>query len=68
MPAIDCDIDHRTPWAETGRTDPDDLYPLCRYHHNLKTRFGWSYKPVAASDLEFTTPLGHTYATSGRSP
>ncbi len=74
MPAINCDLDHRTPHAETGRTDPNDLYPLCRYHHNLKTKCGWSYKPVANNNLQFTTPLGHTYptnpntTTSGRSP
>ena len=66
MPALDCDLDHRAPWAETGRTDPDDLYPLCRYHHNLKTKHGWSYKALPDNDLEFTTPLGHTYLTTGK--
>ena len=74
MPAFNCDLDHRTPWVETGRTDPDDLYPLCRYHHNLKTNHGWSYRSLPDGELEFTTPLGHTYLTngsatsSGRSP
>ena len=37
-----CDIDHRTGWAITQATRLDDLDPLCRFHHNLKTHHGWA--------------------------
>jgi len=30
-----CDIDHRMPWPE-GKTSGDNLWPLCRRHHNMK--------------------------------
>jgi hypothetical protein len=68
MPAIDCDIDHRIPWAESHVTRTEDLGPLCRHHHVIRHRHGWTYQPLAGSDFQFTSPLGHTYTTSGRSP
>ena len=34
--------DHREPWAQTRHTRLDELDPLCDYHHDLKTRFGWA--------------------------
>lgn len=34
-PAGKCDMDHRSPWPE-GPTSGDNLWPLCRKHHNLK--------------------------------
>lgn len=34
-PAGTCDIDHRSPWPE-GKTSGENLWPLCRRHHNLK--------------------------------
>ena len=68
MPATEADIDHRIPWTQQHRTQTKDLYPLCRYHHNLKTRHGWTYQPLHNGQLQFTSPLGHTYQTSGRSP
>ncbi|MCA1824914.1 MAG: DUF222 domain-containing protein [Mycobacteriales bacterium] len=37
-----CDVDHRTGWAITKTTRLEDLDPLCRYHHNLKTHRGWA--------------------------
>jgi len=68
MPAMDSDLDHRVPWAQAHRTDTDNLYPLCRYHHQLKTERGWTYRPLEDGDFEFTTPLGHKYTSTGRSP
>lgn len=68
MPAADSDIDHRIPWAQQRRTHIGNLAPLCRYHHRIKHEAGWSYKAVGGGDYVFTTPLGHTYTTSGRSP
>ena len=36
------DIDHRTPWAHTHRTQLADLDRLCRHDHHLKTNHGWA--------------------------
>ena len=68
MPARGSDLDHDTPWSERRRTETGNLYPLCRYHHQLKTKHGWTYQPQPNGDLVFTSPLGHQYTTSGRSP
>jgi hypothetical protein len=34
--------DHQLGWAETRRTCLDELDPLCKHEHRLKTLFGWS--------------------------
>ena len=34
--------DHREPWVVTRHTRLDELDPLCAFHHDLKTRFGWA--------------------------
>ncbi|HMG31539.1 MAG TPA: HNH endonuclease signature motif containing protein, partial [Jiangellaceae bacterium] len=39
------EYDHREPWARTRRTRLDELDPLCRYHHDLKTRHRWALAP-----------------------
>jgi HNH endonuclease len=38
MPAARCDLDHKTPFNQGGPTTPDNLHPLCRHHHQLKTQ------------------------------
>jgi hypothetical protein len=37
--------DHRQPWAETRHTRLDQMDPLCPFHHDLKTRYGWALAP-----------------------
>ncbi len=34
-PAGKCDMDHRSPWPD-GPTSGENLWPLCRKHHNMK--------------------------------
>jgi hypothetical protein len=68
MPAIDCDIDHRTPWDERGPTLEHNLAPLCRHDHRLKHEYGWTLARLSDGDHEWNSPLGHTHTTSGRSP
>ncbi len=29
------EVHHKTPWSQGGRTDPDNLIPLCWYHHHI---------------------------------
>lgn len=68
MPAANCDLDHRQPFGEGGPTVVGNLVPLCRRHHMLRHRGGWKHEPLPAGDHLWTSPLGHRYTTSGRSP
>ena len=68
MPATDCDLDHRHPYAQGGHTTNTNLGPLCRHHHGIRHRHNWTYHPLPNGDHQWTTKLGHTYTTSGRSP
>ncbi|MCP3995017.1 MAG: DUF222 domain-containing protein [bacterium] len=68
MPSTDCDIDHRQPWAEYRITCTADLGPMCRHHHVIRHRFGWTYQPTVGGDFQFNSPFGHRYTTSGREP
>jgi hypothetical protein len=68
MPARDCDLDHRVPWAEGGPTRVDHLDPLCRHHHLIRHRHRWRRRPLPNGDHLWTSPFGHHYTTSGRPP
>jgi len=68
MPSVECDIDHRIPWAESHTTRTEDLAPLCRHHHTLRHGAGWTYEPQPDGDFVFTSAVGLRYTTSGRSP
>lgn len=35
---LTCEIDHRIPWADGGRTDAANADPLCRRHNRVKVR------------------------------
>ena len=68
MPAIDCDLDHTTRWADGGETTIDNLTPLCRHDHRIRHQAGWNHQPLPGGDHQWTTKLGHTYTTSGQPP
>jgi hypothetical protein len=68
MPAVDCDLDHRIPYGEGGPTLTANLAPLCRYDHQIRTNAGWTHRQTPNGRHEWTTKLGHTYATSGTPP
>jgi hypothetical protein len=61
QPAINCDLDHATPWPH-GATDASNLGPLCRRHHNLKTHAGWTLTTTNAPDQP---PTWQWHAPSG---
>ena len=44
-----CDLDHVRPWP-TGPTDAGNLICLCRRHHRIKQRLGWTVR--LALDVE----------------
>ncbi|MCP3975621.1 MAG: DUF222 domain-containing protein [bacterium] len=68
MPSIDCDLDHNRPHAEGGCRHNHNLAPLCRYHHTIRHNSNWTYHRLPNNDHHWTSPLGRTYTTSGRSP
>jgi hypothetical protein len=51
QPATRCDLDHTIPWPR-GSTTPENLGPLCRRHHQLKTHGGWSLDPQPGPNPE----------------
>jgi hypothetical protein len=61
MPAARCDLDHTVAFTSGGLTTSDNLHPLCRHHHGLKTRNQWSVHSQADGRLRWTAPTGHAY-------
>ena len=68
MPAIECDLDHTKPYAQTGHTTTSELAPLCRHDHCQRHKYGWTYVPIEGGDYLWTSRLGLKYTTSGRPP
>jgi hypothetical protein len=61
-PASQCDLDHVVAYP-AGDTCADNLAPLCRYHHRLKTHANWRVQALAGGHLRWTSPRGRTYDT-----
>lgn len=61
MPAVRCDLDHEVAWEDGGGTDRDNLGPLCRRHHRLKTHTGWALRRNADGGVTWTSPAGGIY-------
>lgn len=60
-PARRCDTDHTRDHARGGTTTHDDLAPLCRHHHMLKTEGGWRLSQPEPGRFVWTSPLGRSY-------
>jgi hypothetical protein len=57
-----CDTDHVIPHARGGSTCSENLAPLCRAHHRLKTHHGrWTYRTVDPGTYLWTSPHGQRY-------
>jgi Domain of unknown function (DUF222) len=63
-PATRCDLDHTVPYAKGGVTHASNLKCLCRFHHLLKTFWGWQDKQLPDGTLIWTSPSGQTYVTT----
>jgi hypothetical protein len=50
-----------TPTPTPGQTHPDNLAPLCRGHHNIKTHGRWKYVRNRDGTYTWTSPRGQTY-------
>ncbi|MGD7789881.1 DUF222 domain-containing protein [Propionibacteriaceae bacterium Y1700] len=72
-PAVRCDLDHTIPHNRGGTTSSENLAPLCRHHHRLKTHTRWRYTrldppiPNSARPVDhgpvfvWTSPYGYHY-------
>ena len=63
-PATHCDIDHTIAYADGGATHASNLKCLCRFHHLLKTFWGWRDKQLPDGTIIWTLPSGQTYVTT----
>lgn len=70
IPATHADLDHAIayrpqpgdpPGTPLGGTDANNLGPLCRTHHRLKTTGGFRLRQIEPGLFEWTTPTGHRY-------
>ena len=61
-----CDLDHIQPYDRGGPTESDNLAPLCRRHHRLKTFTGWTYTQTAPGRFVWTSHEGLTYLVEPR--
>lgn len=53
IPAAWCEIHHRTPWAQGGRTDIADGACLCSHHHHLVHDRAYDHHWTAQGDVRF---------------
>ena len=63
IPAHRCDLDHTREWSRGGRTTPENLAALCRYHHRMRET-GWRLAQPSPGVLDWTSPGGRVYRTS----
>jgi len=70
-PASWCDAHHVIWWEHQGPTDIWNLALLCRYHHGVTHRRGWTMTAAGGDWFTWTTPSGdtlHSQRHRGRSP
>jgi HNH endonuclease len=57
---------HIIPWEDHGHTDLPNLALLCRYHHGVTHRTGWTMNAEKAGSFTWTTPTGRTLTNTRR--
>jgi len=65
--AQDADIDHKTPWAQGGTTDIDELRPLCPRDHVHRHLTRAIYRSRPDNSVQVITPTGHESKSPSRS-
>jgi hypothetical protein len=55
-----CDLDHGRPWPQ-GPTSVDNLHPLCRFEHGVKTHTDTTVTLEPDGSTVWTYPSGHSY-------
>ncbi|MBS42006.1 MAG: hypothetical protein CMH83_02275 [Nocardioides sp.] len=66
VPSAHADLDHIEPYASGGKTTADNLAPLCRRHHRMKTHTRWRYRRRPDGVLEWTGPMGQMFTVDDR--
>ena len=61
VPVAWCDIHHVIFWEDGGPTILPNLAPLCRFHHGLSHRAGWSMHATDDGWFWWQTPDGTTF-------
>ena len=61
LPATWTDAHHVLHWLHGGPTDLDNLASLCRHHHGVTHRTGWTMHVTDDEWFWWTTPHGHTF-------
>ena len=56
-------VHHIVPWSLGGGTDLDNLVLLCRHHHGVVHRRGWSMTGNANEELRIANPGGRVTAS-----
>ena len=68
-PTTRCDAHHIIDWDHGGPTDLPNLALLCRHHHDITHRHGWTMRATHHQRFEWTTPTGrviHSQRHQGR--
>ncbi|NYI46260.1 hypothetical protein BJ993_003340 [Nocardioides aromaticivorans] len=55
------DLDHQIPYAEGGPTSTDNLGPMTRTHHRIKTHAGWQVRQPFPGIVIWRDPHGAHY-------
>ena len=53
------DADQTIPHADGGTTSSDNIAPLCRRHHRLKTHSAWTYTMLEPGSFLWSSPHGY---------
>lgn len=61
-PARQCDLDHARAWP-AGPTAPTNLIALCRRHHRIKQRPGWTVRLEDDGRVRWRDPSGREHVT-----
>ncbi|GAA4113572.1 hypothetical protein GCM10022415_08960 [Knoellia locipacati] len=61
-PARLCDLDHVRPWP-LGPTSAANLIALCRHHHRIKQRPGWTLRLHSDRTITWRDPTGREHTT-----
>ena len=63
-----CDAHHIIYWEHDGDTDIANLVLLCRHHHGVTHRNGWTLTTHPNGDLTWTTAAGRTLTSRKPDP
>ena len=62
-PATGCDLDHTVPHGVGGATHASNLKCLCRFHHLVKTFWGWRDEQLRDGTVIWTSPTAEKCVT-----